>query len=220
MIIVPNSVQTAISTIPVATTGHAPDASIGPSAVTARQTAASPTVTSDPLQFNNRSLRSVERSVPPTPSQVTIDPTPVSFDIHLITQDPESTVTVVLDQITEDNVSFSNATAVLFTDGNVTSTPNEGGEGQKLEALALEVPATEWVTSVSVKVAGLAGAGLMWCFKTFIIVRIKRSFLRQIGEAIGRTIIWGAERIRHIRAERTGGLLGRRPLPFERRAVY
>jgi hypothetical protein len=211
-ITIPSSVQAVNSTIPITTTGHVPDASTGPFAVTAR-TAATPTIMNDPLQFNNHSLRSVQSASQPTPSQVTIDPTPVSFDLDLTLQST-STVEGVRAQLEQQKVSIPNATAVVFTDsdGNVTSTANEGAEGQKLNSLALDVPTTGWVKSVSIKVAGLAGAGLMWCFKTFIIVRVKGFFLRQIGETIGRTIIWGAERVGQIRQGRRGGLLGRSPL--------
>lgn len=51
----------------------------------------------------------------------------------------------------------------------------------------------------------------MWYCKTVIVVRVKGVFLRRLGEAIGRTIIWSAEQIRQTRQGRIGGLLDVHP---------
>lgn len=192
-----------------------------------RTTVALPGASSDPLPMTthakssfmaNSALNSPEinltQEYAPSAAAASLIPPPISATplLHL-TVEPTSTIGDLMKQLDLQGVSIPSVTAVIFVNENadqeedVVDKPVKGQEQMSLEFV---VPAAGWVKTVTLSVASSVGAGLMWCFKSYLIVRVKGFFLRQLGEAIGRTIIWAVQRIGQTRQGRIGGLLGRR----------
>lgn len=205
---VPVSFQNTTTPVPIATIGHGLDSSTGWFPLTV-----GPTIVA--TDASSHTLEPAEDAGATIPSHVTIDSTPATSNLQLAL-DSESTVEDIATQLgQQQKVSSRSVSAVIFTDNDVADDPRKVVASPELEAVHSEIPAFagwESISNVSIKVAGVVGTGILWYCKTVIVVRVKGFFLRRLGEAIGRTIIWSAEQIRQTRQGRIGGLLGRPPL--------
>jgi hypothetical protein len=214
--------------IPIVTTTPVPGLSFGSSGA-----AASDSVTIDRPDSTKHSLQSIKDTSAVAPSHIIIDPTPVASDLHVtLVLAPTVELADILELLEQQGVSIPTVTAAIFISEGAENGLEGVVEDPELKALPCEVPTTGWVkvATVSVKIAGFPSTGLICCArarKTFLIVRVKIPVLGHLVDTVGRTIFWATQQVQHVsrtisqtRAERRGGLLGRRPLPFERRAVY